>query len=139
MRGLLSWSHAHHTREALYGSMSARRVAVLVALAFLLGAGGAALAVEILRGPERSSVDPIELRVEDERSEDGDERRKPRERKKPRGARTGDGRDGGTQAPRGGGDESEGVPPAPPAPPAPAGDDDDDDDGGDDSDDDGDD
>jgi hypothetical protein len=120
--------------------MSARRVAVLVALAFLLGAGGAALAVGILRGPERSSVDPIELRVEDEPSEDGDDdRRKPRERKKPRDARTRDGRDGGTQAPPSGG-ESEGVPPAPPAPPAPAGDDDDDfDDGGDDSDDDGDD
>jgi hypothetical protein len=125
--------------------MSGRRVAVLVALAFLLGAGGATLAVEILRGPERSSVDPIELRVEDEPSEDGDERRKLKERKKPRGARTGDGRDGGTQAPPSGGDESEGVPPAPPAPPAPADDDDDDfdddgdDDGGDDSDDDGDD
>jgi hypothetical protein len=115
--------------------MSARRVAVLVALAFLLGAGGAALAVEILRGPERSSVDPIELRVEDEPSEDGnDDRRKPRERKKPRDARTGDGRDGGAQAPPSG-DESGGVPPAPPAPPAPAGDDD----GGDDDDDDGDD
>ena len=115
-------------REALDGSMSARRVAVLVALAFLLGAGGAALAVEILRGPERSSVDPIELRVEDERSEDGDDdRRKPRERKKPRDARTRDGRDGAPPAP-----------PAPPAPAAPAGDDDDDfdddgdDDGGDD-------
>jgi hypothetical protein len=127
------------------GSMSARRVAVLVALAFLLGAGGAALAVGILRGPERSSVDPIELRVEDESSEDGDDdRKKRRERKKPRDVRTGDGRDGGTQAPPSGGDESEGVPPAPPAPPAPAGDDDDDldegdDDGGDDSDDDGDD
>jgi hypothetical protein len=125
--------------------MSARRVAVMVALAFLLGAGGAALAVEILRGPERSSVDPIELRVEDEPSEDGDDRRKPRERKKPRDVRTGDGRDGGTQAPPSGGGESEGVPPAPPAPPVPAGDDDDDfdddgdDDGGDDSDDDGDD
>jgi hypothetical protein len=110
--------------------MSARRVAVLVALAFLLGAGGAALAVEILRGPERSSVDPIELRVEDEPSEDGDERRKPGERKKPRDGRTRDGQDGGSQAPQGGGDESEGVPPAPPAPPAPAGDDDDDDDDG---------
>ncbi len=52
--------------------MSRRRVAVLVTLAFLLGLGGAALAVEILRGPERSSVDPIELRVEDEPRDDGD-------------------------------------------------------------------
>jgi hypothetical protein len=129
-------------REALDGPVSARRVAILVALAFLLGAGGVALAVGILRGPERSSVDPIELRVEDEPSEDRDnDRKKPRERRRPPERRTRDGRDAGTQAPSSDtGDTTEGFPPAPPAPPVPAGDDDDDgDDGGDDSDDDGDD
>jgi hypothetical protein len=119
--------------------MSGRRVAVLIALAFLLGAGGAALAVEILRGPERSSVDPIELRVEDERPDDTDE-----ERKKPNGRKKRQERNGGTQAPSDGtGDTTGGAPPAPPAPPAPAGDDDDDlddvDDDGDDDRDDGDD
>jgi hypothetical protein len=107
--------------------MSGRRVAVLVALALLLGAGVAALALEVLREPQRSSFDPIEFREEFDRpSESGDDKKRDRRPKERR-----DGRKGETQAPPSGsgdsGGSTEGAPPAPPAPPAPAGGDDDDD------------
>ena len=100
--------------------MSARTVAVLITLAFLLGMGGALWAVDVLRAPEPSSVDPIEL----EEGDGSDERERGEERK---ASRPGDSDD-----------SSEGAPVAPPPPPVRP-DDDGDDDGDDESDDDGDD
>ena len=108
--------------------MSARTIAVLVAIAlFALGVGGALWAADAFRAPDSSSVDLIELDRDDVLYEPGETDKK-KDRKKDRGRpRKGGGanRDS-THAPSGGSDDSSGgAHVVHPPPPEEAGDDDD--------------
>jgi hypothetical protein len=111
--------------------MSGRKAWLVVAVAFILGAGVVLAATKLLPGAPPTSVDPIRLQAPADGSEDGKKDVKKDGREK-------DKREKGAGEPSGTKEQPSpgGAPPAPPAPPVPAGDDDDDDDDDDSGDDD---